>query len=262
MTGAEMRITEADLVAYADGRIEPGRLDVVEAWLTEHPDDRQKVEAWRNQTQALRAALDPVTAEPVPTALTGALSPPAKDARRRAAWTGPALAASLALAVGLGAGWYLGQSGLATTGVGEDRADVIAYEGYRAHKLYTREVRHPVEVDASEEKHLVTWLSKRIEAPLRAPNLAGEGLELLGGRLIPVDGEPAAQLMYETATGDRYTLFAARADGAQPMALHFEDWGEIGCIYWIDGDIGYALNGPNDRDRLMTIATKVYEQLS
>jgi anti-sigma factor RsiW len=259
MSGAENKITEADLVAYADERLDATRRESVEAWIADHPDDRKRVETWRNQTTMLRAVLDPIAAEPVPAALTVALSP---RAPRHLAWTGPALAASLALAIGLGGGWYLGNSGWPTAGEGKNRAEVIAVEGYRAHKLYTREVRHPVEVDASEEKHLVTWLSKRIEAPLRAPDLTGEGLKLLGGRLIPVGGEPAAQLMYETATGDRYTLFAARADGTQPTALHFEDWGGIGCFYWVEGDIGYALNGPNDRDRLMTIATKVYEQLS
>jgi anti-sigma factor RsiW len=259
MSGAETKITEADLVAYADERLAATQRDAVDAWIADRPDDRQKVETWRNQTTMLRAALDPIAAEPVPAALTVALSP---RAPRRLARTGPALAASLALAIGLGGGWYLGNAGWPVAGVDKSRAEIIAVEGYRAHKLYTREVRHPVEVDASEEKHLVTWLSKRIEAPLAAPDLTGEGLKLLGGRLIPVDGQPAAQLMYETATGDRYTLFAARADGAPPTALHFEEWGSIGCFYWVEGNIGYALNGPNDRDRLMVIATKVYEQLS
>jgi anti-sigma factor RsiW len=259
MSGAETKITEGDLVAYADERLDSARRDAVEAWIADHPDDRQRIESWRNQTTMLRAALDPVAAEPVPAALTVALSP---RAPRHFAWSGPALAASLALAIGLGAGWYLGSAGWPVTSVGKDRAEMIALEGYRAHKLYTREVRHPVEVGASEEDHLVTWLGKRIESPLKAPDLTSEGLKLLGGRLIPVDGQPAAQLMYENAAGDRYTLFAARADGAQPGALHFEEWGSIGCFYWVEGDIGYALNGPNDRDRLMAIATKVYEQLS
>lgn len=260
MTRAEAEITEADLVAFADERLDPARRAAVEAWIADHPDDRRKVETWRSQTTMLRAALDPIAAEPVPAALTVALSPRAP--RRHPSWTGPALAASLALAIGLGTGWYLGNAGWPASGIDEDRAEFIAVEGYRAHKLYTREVRHPVEVGANEETHLVTWLSKRIEAPLAAPDLTGEGLKLLGGRLIPVDGEPAAQLMYETEAGDRYTLFAARADGAPPMAFHFEEWGEIGCFYWVEGDVGYALNGPNDRDRLMTIATEVYEQLS
>jgi anti-sigma factor RsiW len=259
MSGAETKITEHDLLAYADERLAPAKRETVERWIADHPDDQQRVEAWRAQTRMLRNAFDPVAAEPIPTALVQTLSrrpPPSR------AWSGPALAASLALAIGLGAGWSLGNSGWLTPRIGADRAEAIALEGYRAHKLYTREVRHAVEVGAGEQDHLVTWLSKRIESPLKAPDLTGEGLNLLGGRLTPIDGEPAAQLMYENAAGDRYTLFAARADGAAPTALHFEHWADVGCIYWIEGDVGYVLSGPNDRNRLMALAKKVYGQLS
>ncbi len=259
MSGVETKITDEDLVAYADEQLEPARRAAVETWIAEHADDRQKVETWRAQTAELRAALDPVSAEPVPASFTAQLS---RRTPHRRAWTGPALAASLMLAVGFGGGWYLGNSGWPMTGDGADRAEVIAMEGYRAHKLYTREVRHPVEVGADERDHLVNWLSKRIDSPLPAPDLTADGLDLLGGRLIAVDGEPAAQLMYESPAGDRYTLFAARADGTQPTALHFDDWNDIGCVYWVEGDIGYVLSGPKDRDRLLALAAKVYEELS
>lgn len=258
MSGAERKITEADFVAYADERLEPADRTAVEAWLADHPDDVKMVEAWRQQTAALRAALDPTLAEPVPAALAATLSAPA--AWRRS-WAIPALAASLALAIGLGSGVFLGQGWLAPDGAA-DRADIIAKAGYRAHKIYTAEVRHPVEVTANDEDHLVAWLSKRVGAPLKAPDLSGQGLKLLGGRLLPVEGDPAAQLMYEGANGDRYTLFVTKSDGAPPTAFHFEEWGAIGCYYWIDGNLGYALNGPKDRDKLMTIATKIYEQIS
>lgn len=259
MSQLERAITEADLVAFADERLDPSRRIEVEAWIADHPDDQRTVEKWRAQTTLLKAALDPIAAEPVPASLKDTLRP---RPRRRSAWIGTALAASIALAIGLGGGWYLGQSGFLPLGSGEDTGEVIALAGFKAHRLYTREVRHPVEVGADDEAHLVSWLSKRLDTSLKAPDLRGEGLTLLGGRLIPVDGNPAAQFMYESASGDRYTLFASRAGGAKPTALHFEDWDSIGCFYWIEGDVGYALNGPNDRERLMAIATKVYEQLS
>jgi anti-sigma factor RsiW len=259
MTGAEQNITEADLVAYADERLDAPRLAEVETWLADHPDDRRKIESWRTQTGMLRAALDPIAAEPVPAALTVALTP---RAPRRRTWIGPALAASIALAAGVGGGWYLGQEGWPAGLIAEDMGEEVARVGYRAHKLYVAEVRHAVEVGADEEDHLVSWLSKRLEAPLKAPDLTSEGLKLLGGRMLPVEGKAGAQLMYENASGDRYTLFVARADGVPPTAFHFEEWGSIGCFYWIDRDLGYALNGPKDRERLMAIATKVYEQLS
>jgi anti-sigma factor RsiW len=246
MSGAERRITEADFVAYADERLDPTEHAVVEAWLAEHAEDGRMIEAWRSQTAALRAALDPLLAEPVPAALTGILSRPAPRPR---AWLAQALAASLALAIGLGSGVFIGQTGLL---VGDPEGD----------RGYTAEVRHPVEVAADEKDHLLSWLSKRIGAPVKAPDLSAEGLRLLGGRLLPVEGDPAAQMMYEAANGDRYTLFVTRSDGAPPTAFHFEEWGSIGCYYWIDGKLGYALNGPKDKARLMSIATRIYEQTS
>jgi len=260
MSSVDRNITEADLVAFADDRLDTARRGEVENWIADHPDDQSKIDLWRAQTAMLRAALDPISKEPVPAHLTNAVVTSRSHYRSR--WLGPALAASLALVVGLGGGWYIGQLGWPSAGTSQNTGEAVALAAYKAHQLYTREVRHPVEVRADEEDHLVSWLSKRLDSPLRAPDLTADGLTLLGGRLIPVEGEPGAQLMYENANGDRYTLFAMRADGAQPTALHFEDWGSIGCFYWIEGDIGYALNGPNDHDQLMTIATKVHEVLS
>jgi anti-sigma factor RsiW len=257
MSGLERKITEADFVAYADERLDQAGRALVETWLAEHPEDRKMVEAWRRQTAGLRAALDPTLTEPLPAAMTGTLSRPAP---RRRAWLEPALAASLALAIGLGSGLFLGQSGWINPQ--GDRADIIARAGYRAHKIYTAEVRHPVEVPAEDKDHLVSWLSKRVGEPVKAPDLSAEGLHLLGGRLVPVEGDPGAQMMYEAANGDRYTLFVTKADGAPPTSFHFEEWGAIGCYYWIDGNLGYALNGPKDKAKLMSIATKIYEQTS
>jgi anti-sigma factor RsiW len=49
-----------------------------------------------------------------------------------------------------------------------------------AHAAYVPEVRHPVEVAASEQQHLIAWLSKRLSRPLRAPSLDAAGYQLLG----------------------------------------------------------------------------------
>ena len=70
------------------------------------------------------------------------------------------------------------------------RADV-------AYAVYTPEQRHPVEVAASEEEHLISWLSKRLNRPLSVPSLQEYGYSLVGGRLLPGEAGPAAQFMYE-----------------------------------------------------------------
>ena len=92
----------------------------------------------------------------------------------------------------------------------------------RAHLVYAPEVRHPVEVDAKEQDHLVKWLSKRLDIALKVPVLASEGFELLGGRLLPGPEGPVAQFMYQDASGKRLTLYvlaaAARATTSRRSA--------------------------------------------
>ncbi len=58
------------------------------------------------------------------------------------------------------------------------------------------------------------WLSKRVGYKLRAPNLEGVGLKLVGGRLLPGPTGAAAFFMYENASGERYTLLLRQDPGA------------------------------------------------
>ena len=80
-----------------------------------------------------------------------------------------------------------------------------------AHRLYVVEVRHPVEVPGSERAHLQPWLTKRCGWDVRAPELDATGLKLVGGRLLPGPTGPASFLMYESASGERFTVYTARA---------------------------------------------------
>jgi len=260
MNGPDPTVSEADLVAFADERLAPSRMAEVEAWLAGRPEERGRVEAWRSQTALLRSLLDPVADEPVPAELKAIVTQsPARPARR---WAMPAMAAALALAIGLGTGYQYGSNGWPFPDESHDMGEVVARAGYTAHRLYTAEVRHPVEVAADEKDHLVTWLSRRLDSPLKAPDLSDKGLRLLGGRLVPVGTQPGAQFMYEGANGDRYTVFAIRSDGARPTAFHFDEWGNFGCYYWVDGRLSYSVTGPNDPQRLRDVAREVYEQVS
>jgi anti-sigma factor RsiW len=81
-------------------------------------------------------------------------------------------------------------------------------DAVRAHTLYVNEKRHVVEVNAQEEKHLIAWLSRRLENELVAPNLETKGYRLVGGRMLQAcTAGPAAQFMYETEAGNRITLY-------------------------------------------------------
>ncbi len=252
MTGADIK--EEDLLAYADDRLDATRRAQVDLWLNDRPEERARIEAWRQQSAMLRTALDPVAAESVPAELTAILH---ETPRRR--WRGAAIAAVIAtlvaFPVGLGVGYYVWDQPQ------HQEAMQIAAAGLDAHKVFAVEVRHPVEVGADEEQHLVAWLTKRLDVPVKAPDLTADGLRLLGGRLIPSGDKPAALLMYEGENGERYTLLIERATPHAMTAFRYMESGNIGAFYWIDGPAGYALSGPADRVRLLKVARAVYEQL-
>jgi anti-sigma factor RsiW len=132
----------------------------------------------------------------------------------------------------------------------------------RAHYVYTREKRHAVEVAAADQEHLVTWLSRRLDVPLKVPVLASEGYSLMGGRLLPGTNAPVAQFMYEDQAQRRLTLYIAGKKHKEPVtAFRFIQEGLVNVFYWVDPDCAYAISGEIDRSELSRIADAVYKQL-
>jgi anti-sigma factor RsiW len=132
-------------------------------------------------------------------------------------------------------------------------------DAIEAHKLYVVEVRHPVEVAGNEKAHLQQWLTKRCGWPVRAPELGDSGLKLVGGRLLPGPAGPASFLMYETASGERFTVYASRA-ATEATQMRYAASGNTGALFWADRGVGFVVSGGADRDRLTQVARLVYDQ--
>jgi anti-sigma factor RsiW len=210
-------------------------------------------------SQALHQLYDPVLDEPVPARVTSRLS------ARRALWRTAAIAAGwIALGVGVGGlgGWQLH----AWRAVTPPQAEVPGFvkRAAVAHAVYSPEVRHPVEVGADQEQHLVAWLSKRLGAPLRAPKLEDVGYYLVGGRLLPGESGPVAHFMYQCKKGTRVTLYVrTNAAGSQETAFRYAAEGPVKVFYWIDRRLGYALSSADiANDDLLKVANVVYQQFN
>jgi len=63
---SEPHITESELQAYADGRLDPERRLAVEAWVAARPEEAERIADYRRLSEALHAAYDPVAAETLP----------------------------------------------------------------------------------------------------------------------------------------------------------------------------------------------------
>lgn len=244
-------ITETDLHAYADGQLDDARRVQVEAHLAHDVAAADDVRIWREQNQALRALYNPVLNEPLPQRLLALRAP-----RRR--WPSYALAAGT-MCLGFALGWmtHSHRTDPFVEAAALPRRAAVAYA------VYAPEVRHPVEVGAEQQDHLVKWLSKRLGSELKVPVLAQQGFELVGGRLLPGGKGPVAQLMYQDARGQRITLYVSHRE-AEPRdtAFRFSQEDKVAVFYWIDGKLGYALSGEMDRAKLLSVATVVYRQLN
>jgi len=245
-------VTEDELHAYVEGVLPAGRAAEVEAYLAGRPDEAARVAAYREQIVALHREFDPIVDERLPHRL--------QFPRRHWMRVLPRWAAVVAwFTLGGVTGWQL-QAYMA-----EQQTEEVTWprRAAIAHAVYSPEVRHPVEVGAEQEAHLVAWLSKRLGAPLKVPYLGDQGYQLVGGRLLPGERGPVAQFMYQDSKGQRLTLYVrTNPDGGGETAFRYADEHGVSVFFWLDRKLGYALSGEVDKDELLRLATAVHRQLN
>ena len=254
----EPLVSEADLQAYVDGRLDAERRAVVEAWLAARPEEAERVGAYRRLSNEVRGAYQAMLAEPMPERFS-------RVVRRRMPLRRVALAAAwIALGVAIGAVATLelkaGRSGGSFLA---SESAIMARRAAIAHATYSPEVRHPVEVGAGDEAHLVAWLSKRLGVQVRVPKLDEAGMSLMGGRLLPGENGPVAQFMYQSPNGRRLTLYVRQEHARNTeTAFRYAREHDVGVFYWIDRDCGYAIASSDlSREELLKVADLVYKQL-
>lgn len=288
---------ELALHAWLDGELPPAQHEAVTHWLDEHPEEAARVRLWAADRDALRVRLDPLLHEPLPQALqqavwrtdgvAGGVSGGGTGRPQRAGWLGWRLAAGFVagVAVAVAAQQLRGAGVFSSAGESADVASMAwPHAAAVAHAVYVPEVRHPVEVstrsdsgaDAQQEAHLAAWLTKRLGRPVQLFDFQAQGFALVGGRLLPGGTGPGAQLMYEDSSRQRITVYLQAAPrGAQaapkdpagaPVQFRYEQQGELGLFYWVEGEpgqaTGYALVGALPKDRLLALARHLDGQLA
>jgi anti-sigma factor RsiW len=251
MTDRQIPVTEDELHAYVDNELPAERCGDVEAWLVAHPEDAERVQSWRAMADALHLRYDALADESVPKRLEIE-----RLVRHPRQWVYGAIAAALlAFVAGGGVGWLARGAAAAPSTFQNFTVDALD-----AHRLYVVEVRHPVEVPGSERVHLQQWLTKRCGWDVRAPELDATGLKLVGGRLLPGPTGPASFLMYESASGERFTVYTARAE-TETTQMRYARQDNDGALFWADNGVGYVVSGGSDRERLSQVARLVYDQV-
>ncbi len=251
MIDRDQIIGEDELNAYVDGELPADRRMAVEVWLATHPDDAAKVGTWRKQAELIRARYGALADETPPQRFN------INRLTRRS--YGAIAAAAAAVIAAFVAGGVLGWTVRGVEAAKPSDLTRFTSDALDAYRLYVVEVRHPVEVPGDQRPHLDAWLSKRVGSPLHAPELDKVGLKLVGGRLLPGPSGPTAFFMYETPSGERFTLYCGRT-GDRDTALRYTTGPQTAAYYWVDGDLAYVLSGPAEQDKLHAIAQAAYDQ--
>ncbi|ARP80576.1 hypothetical protein CAL12_06835 [Bordetella genomosp. 8] len=273
MMETDAPVSDDDLHAFVDGQLDASRVAAVLQHLRRHPDAAVRVAHWHAQRFALRRLHHASDIGPAPAALAETVL---RHSRRR--WNPWIQACAAMLLVVVGAAgmraWQLGMGPIdgrtAATATASATPQFVR-DAAAAYAVFSPEVRHPVEVGAQEEAHLVQWLSRRLGRPLAAPVLQDRGFRLLGGRLLSGEGvaqdtakvaAARAQFMYEDERGRRVTLYVAVFPaGVAPRETAFRSVRSASgtAFYWVEN--GYALNGDLPPDQLQGLASDVYDQL-
>lgn len=249
--------TERDIHLAIDGELPDEERAAFEAWLEANPEMKARSDRFCADRDALRRALSDALDEPVPVRFTHLIAgnSSVRPLRRSRWWQ--AVAAGLLLATG-GAGGYV--AGMRGVGMEDPTADRFAEEAVAAYVVYAAEKRHAVEVPASDEEHMRTWLSARIGLRLVTPDLTADGFQLVGGRLLPTGTGKAAMLLYEDAEGNRISLFVTSESGSYTKGTYAEKNGPT-AVYWLDKGYGCAVVGALPQEKLAVVARNAYRQL-
>lgn len=263
MSNDTIKIQEDDLHAYVDNQLSAEKVDAVEALMRKNPQIAQQVHKWQQQNKAISELFDNEAFTEIPDQLN--LKRLNENSNKKGENTRKtprfySLAASLTLIVISGTiGWFAHDLSQPMT---PNTANFVS-SAISAHQVYTVEVLHPVEVNADKQKHLVAWLSKRIDHPLAVPDLQDYGYNLLGGRLLSMrKGRTAAQLMFENEEGKRVTLLVSKNPSYQDQAFHLKNESGVNAFYWMDTNVAYSIASKMNSNSLRKLSKSVYEQFS
>lgn len=246
-------ITEDELHALVDGALDGARSAEVERYLGDHDEVARKVEGYRRQRSALRAALAPIADEPVPARFD--LARMVEERRRpRAAWW-QAAAAAVLLAIGAASGWSMRGPGSVASGM-----SALAEEATTNYAVFAPDRLHPVEVRATEGGDLAGWFAGRLGRSVVIPDLSGSGYRLMGGRVVATTHGPAGMLMYDDDHGTRVAMLVRPMPSASDSRMTEHSTGDVATFTWANAGLGYSLVGGASPAKLHPIADEIRRQ--
>jgi anti-sigma factor RsiW len=248
-------VSEEDLHAYVDGRLDAERRDAVDRYLRNHPDVAASITTDISQRNALREAFGAYAVSPTPPHLNLTRLVEERIRRRHGSWR---VAAAILLALGVGAGGGLWFGSRPVAGIG-----ALAQEAAISYIVYAVDEHRPVEIQADQRNVMTRWLSNRLNRQVAPPDLAAAGYELLGGRLVASPHGAAALFVYENADHKRLIIYMRPMAGpGKTTTIKVIDVDDLDGCAWIEQGIGYSLIAKEDYAHILELSRDVRQELA
>jgi anti-sigma factor RsiW len=246
---AEHRIIEElDLLAYADGGLDPSAKAAVEARLQASPELAARARDYLAQTAALRMAYGNRAAmQPVPDRLMTVFE---RRQQNRVGRIAAAAAIVLVTVAAGGAGWLIGQ--------GSDSQDQrpsrefvkLSYDNFVTSTVVGQTPRM-----AQGER--LNWLSQEISLNLRVPDLSHLGYSIVDKRTVRSAEGRVVRMTYTSADGRSFSLFLKPRWNERGRELQISTERQVSVAYWLDGPLVSAVASRLPPDETMAIARAV-----
>jgi anti-sigma factor RsiW len=116
------------------------------------------------------------------------------------------------------------------------------------HGVYASAKTHIAELPATDAGAIVSYLSASTGVAFSIPDLAANGYQFQGGRLIAAEGKPGGALYYSNGKGDVLGLYFIKGELADisstPASFGSNDvlaWEDRGAQWFLAGPLGAAL---------------------
>jgi len=287
-------VSDEDLHGFVDGETTPERRDAIAAFLAASPADAARVEAWRRQNEAIRAAFARVETERVP--LSWSLSPVAKhkgfpckllSAQERLSATGGSEAGS-----GPACFWRKHQrasllvagfaSGIIVAVGAQFLVQLIGAPEPAPTFDASRGPQQAAEADSAFLNRTTAALQAYAPAPAAAkpavspgdktppaqgqtalilPNLSGAGLKLTGVRAEPSEFDQMFCLFYAKASDAAVALCVEKAEDAGASGFRKVGRFPSSAISWRQRGAKYALAGALADVELRNLAERAHAEV-
>jgi anti-sigma factor RsiW len=231
--------SERDLHAYVDHQLSDADRRLVETFLATNAEISERVRAWQQDAQQLRAALGGALQQPANPELDPVLI---RQRLKRQSRRHLASAAMLLIAVSIGGvgGWQAREMAFVST-------QAPMTDAIQAYRLIAQQGILPADYKVSDDGDMQVWLDRYFTKANRLPDLSDAGFKPVSGRLLSTEQGPAAMVIYEDPTGHKISFYV-RPPGPKNYLLPrgSRSDGELQAEYWSGAGYNYAMVSPSD----------------